>query len=392
MRKTLIICCIAILTGFIIVHSYLQRRLGGQNFDRLAINIRTACQKEPVRALCYDSALPKLMNNFSMEQIFALAKVIQKQDTSYAYCHVLGHKLSTIETRKDVGKWKDVITRCPSGVCSNGCIHGAFQERFRTETLPDSKIAEIAPELETVCEARGSWTPTGLEKASCYHALGHLLMYITGADAARVVTLCDRIGDKGNNGDFRKVCYDGAFMQIFQPLEPEDRALITGKVITRLQHSTFCKRFPGPKKTACISEGWPLYFDELREPQGLINICSQLSGTSFDSCIDSVLYVLVVQFQFHLPSIRQYCIGLPKKLAGRCFAMTASRLIETDYDNVDTAVAWCKEATLETIDSCFSELVKESDFIFQKGSANLSEFCEKLPEQWRESCLGKKSK
>lgn len=392
MKKNNVLVILIVLLLFLISIREVSDRLD-QSVQRLAADIVGRCQRDASRPSCYDREIPKLMKKISMETAFSITKEVQKQDSSYAYCHVLGHALSTAETRKDLGKWKDVITQCPSGVCSNGCIHGAFQERFRSEFLPLERIAEVLPELTLVCEARGKWNPTGLERASCYHALGHLLMYITGADIRKATALCDEVGNKGNSGDFRKVCFDGAFMQIFQPLESEDRALIVGKEVTKTNHRRFCQAFVGPKKTACVSEGWPLYFDSLREPQGLIDLCAQISGDAFYTCIDSVLYVIVVQFKFDLPSIQQYCLGLPKSVSGRCFVMTASRLIETDYGNADAAIDWCKQASqYDQGTPCFAELVKESDFIFQKGSEKLSDFCGKLPNEWKEKCKEKEKR
>ncbi|MBI3577156.1 hypothetical protein HY086_03920 [Candidatus Gottesmanbacteria bacterium] len=361
--------------------------------DQFTPKIIKICQNELPKSRCYDRELPKLMNTLSMEEVFVVTKNIQAQDTAYPYCHTLGHALATIETKKDPTKWKEVIARCPSGVCSNGCIHGAFQERFRTESMPDDRIAEIKPELMTVCEARENWRPTGLERASCYHALGHLLMYITQADIVRSTDLCDAIANTGGSGDFRNVCYDGAFMQIFQPLEPDDLSLIRGKEVDRQGHDMFCRRFFGEKQTSCITEGWPLYISDLQQPEGLVKLCSKLTDQYRDRCINGLFYILVVQLRFDLPSIKDYCLGLPESYRGRCFAMTASRLIETDYDNVDKAIAWCKGAGSQDIRAtCFQEFVKESDFIFHPGSEKFSTLCSKVPEEWQKKCLEKNVK
>jgi hypothetical protein len=101
-----------------------------------AKQIVAICKNKNHSNLCYEKEIPKLMDkpySLSMENAFQVARQVQIADTSYNFCHVLGHKLSAKETKKDPTLWQQVIGRCPQGVCSNGCIHGAFQERFRTE-------------------------------------------------------------------------------------------------------------------------------------------------------------------------------------------------------------------------------------------------------------------
>jgi hypothetical protein len=147
---------------------------------------------------CYDKEIPKLMQALTMEQVFGVTAIVQDLDHTYTYCHVLGHELAAAEVAKDPSKWKDVITRSPRGLCSNGAIHGAFQERFRRESLDDKEIVELKPELQDVCEPRGTWKPTGLEQGSCYHALGHLVMYITAGEIQKAVSLCGDLALKNN--------------------------------------------------------------------------------------------------------------------------------------------------------------------------------------------------
>src|SRR5690606_4527381 len=124
---------------------------------------------------CYDKELPKLMDEgFSMEDAFAVTRLVQDRDPSYQYCHVLGHELSAKETAKDPDNWKSVIARAPIGVCSNGAIHGAFQERFRVASFAGKSVDDLVPELLRICKANEDWHPTGMPEATCIHRLGHL--------------------------------------------------------------------------------------------------------------------------------------------------------------------------------------------------------------------------
>jgi hypothetical protein len=199
--------------------------VSSSQISELAKQMVDRCKTSKFTQTCYDKEIPKLMDNptnLSMENAFAVTRIVQDIDKSFPYCHVLGHELSAKEVNKDPSKWKDVVSRCPSGTCSNGCIHGGFQEKFRAESLTDAQVQQVLPDLKTICEDRDNWHPTGLEQASCYHALGHLTMYLTRADTTKSSSLCNTIAQKSDGRDFRHLCYDGVFMQIYQPLEPED--------------------------------------------------------------------------------------------------------------------------------------------------------------------------
>jgi len=328
------------------------------------------------------------MDYISMEDTFKVTAIVQDKDSSYPYCHVLAHELSAREVIKNPDGWKDVVSRCPSGMCSNGCIHGGFQERFRAETFTDAQINTMKPELSILCEARDNWKPTGLEQASCYHALGHLTMYLTQADIKKSVLLCDEFAIKNDGRNYSHLCYDGAFMQIFQPLEPEDFSLIEGKEITKKNLLNFCKQFTGERYGSCWSESWPLFRAELEKPQGLANYCLQSIPTEVDRCFDSTMYVITAQFGLNSERILSYCPGLPGLRQGRCFANAASRMIETDYKNITKAVDLCIAAKeYDKNNQCFKELLMYASYNYHVGSKEFTHVCNTLPDSWKTECL-----
>lgn len=352
-----------------------------------ADQVISACSQESYRPSCYDREIPKLMDFLSMEEAFQVTSLVQQRDLSYVYCHVLGHELSAREVAKSPDGWKEVVSRCPSGLCSNGCIHGGFQERFRAESLNDEQIKAVKPDLEMICEDRPSWRPTGLEQGSCYHALGHLTMYLTGAEIDSAVALCDEIAYKNDGRDYRQLCYDGAFMQIFQPLEPEDLALVQGKQPKRDQVAGFCNNFEGKRKSSCWTESWPLFTEELSKPEGLTAFCSKQDQTDQDRCYEVLAYVFTAQFNFDEEKIKSYCSGLTEGRSNRCFANAASRFIETDYRNIDKSVTLCFTIQEKDKDGvCFKELAKYAIYNFHPGSTESLKLCGSIPEQFRGQC------
>lgn len=364
----------------------------GKDLNKYTSQILEKCSSFAHRQSCYDKEIPVLMEdaaNLTMEEAFEITKLVQEKDNSFPYCHVLGHNLSAKEVKKDPSKWKDVLSRCPSGVCSNGCIHGGFQERFRAESFTDKEVEAIKMDLKTICEKRNNWNPTGLEQASCYHALGHLTMYITEADTPYSIKLCDEIAVKEDGRSFLQVCLDGVFMQTFQPLEPEDFALISGKEVTKDQVDAFCSKFGSLPKASCLSESWPLYREKIMESgDELIKFCSKEEKADQPRCFDGLFYVLTAQFNFDSDRIKDYCLNLPVSLQGKCFANTASRMIETDYRNIDKSIKLCYSVSEKmSQEECFNELLKYSTYNFHAGSTEFIKLCNGLPAPWRNKCL-----
>ena len=395
MKLIIFLLIIVIALGFLNFFVYKLGNISGNisanSLDKYATGIVKKCSSASYKPTCYEKEVPMLMDSISMEEAFQVTRIIQDLDKSYQYCHVLGHELSARETAKDPGKWKDIIPRCPSGLCSNGCIHGAFQERFRAESLPGDEIERIKPELKHICEPRENWDPTGLESGTCYHALGHLLMYITDADIYNSSKICEDVALDMNGRNWSPLCYDGVFMQLFQPLEPDDFALIAGKEIKKNELSSFCSKFTGEKRNSCWSEGWPLYRDDIMKPEGLVEFCSGKFVTDINdqrSCYLDLFYVLAAQFQFNIFRMRDFCEGLPNPWKNQCFANFASRMIETDYRNIPTVIKWCSEVLSEDgKDTCFRELIFYSTYNFHAGSPEYSQLCNGLPEPWKKQCL-----
>lgn len=361
------------------------------SLDQLTKEVIEKCQNSKYQPDCYDKQIPLLMaapNSLSMEEAFKVSKILQSKVTNYNFCHVLGHKIASFETQKDPSKWKEVISRCPSGTCSNGCIHGAFQEKFRAESLPPGQLDSIKGELKIVCRKRSEWNPTGIEQGSCYHALGHLAMYLTNADIQKSLSLCTELAFNETGQDFTRVCFDGVFMQIFQPLEPEDFALVRGKVPTKENLKTFCASFGQDSFGSCWGESWPL-FKDLQTVEGAIKYCQEpsLSNSDQNRCFTNLFYRAPIQLNFDSDKSLNYCKNFPENIRGLCFAQVALRFVQSEFDFIDKAVDFCqKSIQFDPKEKCFEELASRASYNFQKNSRELETMCSKLPEGWKNRC------
>ncbi len=382
------VSALSIFAGF-----FLLQEFRGRNFsiEEIAARVVEICAEEAYRPSCYDREIPKL--GLSLEDVFVLTRMVQTQDPSYQYCHVLGHEVAAQEVRKNPLRWKEVAYRCPTDVCSNGCIHGAFQERFRTDSMSSEEIKKNEPEFKALCESKPAWDPTGITQASCYHALGHLMMYVSVGDIPLSLNLCRSSALKEDGRDYTQLCFDGVFMQIFQPLEPEDFALVKGKQPTAGSVSGFCGKYDGAAKASCLSESWPLFREEVYTPAGAMQFCAKEEPEYQERCRDAIFYVVTAMFNLDSKKMFDYCSAFPIGVRGQCFADAATRMIETDEHNIEKAAAFCQEAvSVGEGDACFSKLVQFSTFVFHAGSPFHLKLCSVVPDSWKGACLARNKK
>lgn len=393
-KFAIFVLIIVILTEISILQNGGFKKSEPEDLTSLANQIIEKCASSNYHPSCYDEEVPKLMDKpiqLSMEQALELTRIIQAKDSSFQYCHVLGHKLSSKEVAKNLNNWINVIPRCPAnGMCSNGCLHGALQEKFRAESLSDQQIEKVIPDLQIACEARGSWNPTGLDQAICYHGLGHLTMYITDANFEKSLGICDRISIKDDGRNFIGVCYEGLFMQLFQPLEPEDFALAKGKVPEKNKLSIFCRQFSTKsQQQACWEEGWPLYRDEIKTGQGIVNFCSNSPNPSqIDHCFDMIFHTVGQGANFDTDKITKICNQIPIQRRGQCFASGALSMIQADKKFIKQSITMCSQIqSNEAKDDCYSLLAQFAQYNFHKGTEELQTFCSGLPDSFKGRCL-----
>jgi len=358
-----------------------------ESTDTYAARIVAECDDVQYRPMCYETSVPKLMDTgVSMEKAFDITRRIQVLDPTYRYCHVLAHELSAKETKKDLSKWKEVIARAPSGICGNGGLHGAFQERFRSDAMPYLTAQELSGQLRGVCDHRPGWNPTYLERASCMHGIGHLSMYVTDAALVKSIQMCEIIAHPDATEDFRRTCVDGVFMQVFQPLEPEDVGLVEHVAPKAAGRLAFCKKFSGLAYASCVKESWPLVRTELLKSQSLATFCDALSGGDKEYCMSGTMYVAFGMLEFDDVKMRALCsgmTGIPKQM---CISYAAYRIVDTDWNESSKALAFCNAAPTDTKTACYEKLIDFAGMGFHTGTQEARALCSGMPVQWAESC------
>jgi hypothetical protein len=394
-RKILVFLFLVILILIISIFYFYKQPAKKRDIDSLAKEILKTCSKSDYRPTCYDKEIPKTMDDpgVTMEEAFEITKKIQDQDKIYLFCHVLGHELADAETKKDVSKWLDVVSRCPALTCNNGCPHGAIMRKFKgEEILNAAQLDQIIPDLQMACEPRGLWNPTEVERGMCYHSMGHTAMYISGADINKSLEICKKVGSKDDGRDYYQTCTQGVFMIIFQGIDPDDIALVAKIKPTKEEVAHFCSRFTGPiENTACRTEAWPLYFEEITDPKGLEKFCSFTKNTySHNWCYDTGLNSISLQIleSKGVEGMADYCLQLSPNMQKHCFASTAAAWVQNEPRYQKDAIKLCQLAENSKLnDACYHNLLYYSVYSFDPGSTAWNNYCYNFPDLYKSKCL-----
>lgn len=355
-----------------------------------ADEIVTKCAEDPRgAAICYENEVPKLYPERSIPEIMSLVHEIRAKDSSYQFCHVLAHKLGEVVVAEDPDEWLKAFSLNPSdGLCSNGFIHGIIVGRFRNDVLDAQSLEKTIPDFQKACEPRHDWAPSPLDQAICYHGLGHLFMFITNADIPDSLAVCDRVA-VSPTGNFERVCREGVFMQIYQPLEPDDFALLEllPEKPTLSNYRRLCAAYDALDEGACLREAWPLYERGVTTGVQVQDFCTgQPNEDETRACYESASAIIGRFSMGAKEGAATACSYFPDKYKRICFVTTAQAIIEEDRANVNGAIALCATAGAES-KQCLQEIAARASFFFPRGSREFARFCEQFPAGIQTHCL-----
>ena len=357
--------------------------------DSIARKIVADCARvQGDHAACYETEVPQLYPKLSVPQIFNIVRDIRQNDPSYQFCHVLGHKIGERVVAEDPSKWLDAIPLNPSdGMCSNGFIHGVIGGRFRADVLDSTTTDSLIPDFSKACAPRSNWQPSDLDRAICYHGMGHLFDFITNANLPKALDLCSKV----TPSEFSRVCVEGVFMQIYQPLEPDDYQLIAqmpdkpGTTTVR----SFCNAFGSPEYVgACLRESWPFFRDGIFDGTGIKAFCSgQPNQTETDACYTSATTIIGRILLGQSDRVVTACEQLPTDRQVGCFTVSAQAILEENRNNAHDAIALCERAPGSLAAECEANLSNRAQFIFGNNLNEYNAFCSSLPMSLRATCL-----
>ena len=364
-----------------------------EQLDAYAQEMVQKCKDAPYRPTCYEEEVPKLVTELESPQIFEVIRLIRNHDPEYLFCHVLAHELGTYEVSLDPDNWLDVVAMSPSdGLCSNGFAHGAIVTRFNDGELSPEELDYALKDLAIACETREGWNPTELIKSICYHGVGHVLIHMTEADVDTSLDACEEVALKDDGRDYTKLCTEGVYMQLFQPLEPEDYALIDllPEPPTRENINNFCATNSNTSDQygACWREAWPIFYKDLFDSKKVVDYCSQLTKEQGQD--DCFVTAFTINGRHHLgdpDAMAGLCNAVPSQYQGMCFSRGANAFPEENQALIPEAIDMCSRANTKTAQNeCYSFLARVASFNFHPGSDALEEMCTSLPSEWGQEC------
>lgn len=367
---------------------YYGEHFGG-GIDATAYAIVAACERTPGdHSPCYESEIPNLYPKFSVPQLFDIVREIRVLDPSYQFCHVLAHKIGNKVVAEDPNNWLDVIPLNPAdGLCSNGFIHGVFEGRFGADVLDDATIGKFMPEFKEACEPHSGWQPSDLDRAICYHGMGHLADFITNANIPKALSICSKVAPS----EYQRVCVQGVFMQIYQPLEPDDYALIAQMKVkpstTTVQ--TYCARYSSDPMAqgSCIEESWPLQQPHIADGTAVAKLCSwEPNGEEKTDCYIAMSSI-IGRMSLGVPQKAvAACNAFPESELAICFSYSAEAVLEENRNDARPAISLCGQAPQSAVQQCVSQLVDHAQFMFGSNQGELNTFCAALPAEYRSEC------
>ena len=182
-------------------------------------------------------------------------------------------------------------------------------------------------------------------------------------------------------------------MHIFQFLDAEDKALVQDiSPTTSSEAKTFCSNFTGEEYEVCHRESWPLNWDTVKTPEGLLSFCNVSSTSRYaQDCYNVLFNVIFAGFHYDSATMTTLCEGLPTSRMAQCFAHAASHYIDSNQDLVKEAAYMCAVASEHGVgERCYSELLFFSVYSFHENSPSFYRLCNALPEPWRGKCLAGK--
>lgn len=338
------------------------------------------------RSMCYEREIPKMLPELSLTQVFDVIRKVRVLDPSYQFCHVLAHKLGERTVAEDPDSWIDAIPLNPvDGLCSNGFIHGVTGGRFRAEVLSKDTLEKLIPDFSRACAPRPTWSPSDLDRAICSHGMGHLYMFITDAEIPLALNLCEETMPE----EYRRVCREGVFMQIYQPLEPDDFLLIERMPVkpTRETVRSFCARYEKDAyEGACLRESWPFFREEVMTGEGITEFCAGQPGRSEEVACYESSFALAGRLTLADPDVAlRICGAVGDAWKEMCYSSSARTFLEEDRMASQKAIDFCAIAPAPYDTACLRNLVDTAVFIFGETPA-YEAFCRALPSELKARC------
>jgi len=252
-------------------------------------------------------------------------------------------------------------------------------------------MQHVIPDLAIACEPREGFDPTPLNKGMCYHGMGHVLTHLTNAEIDRALAACEAVAVKPDS-NYRQVCHEGVYMQLFQPLEPEDYALLETlpyqPATENIEQFCWDYSYSDENFATCWREAWPFFREQLDTGAGIESYCAVLPTDQHEAdCLRSSFTIngrLNLGDPSHMAAV---CNTTNAANQGLCFSVGANAYLEESQNLVTESLNFCRRADDQAAEEdCFAYLARFAAYNYHTDSAVYNELCTALPEPWGTQC------
>jgi len=265
-----------------------------------------------------------------------LERRIERIPALAGVCHAIAHELGQDAVARAGGDARAALEQ-GSEVCGGGFVHGVIET-----VLGDSK--DPGRDLLRVCAPDNS--------GSCFHGVGHGVMFATGMDVPAALDLCDR----SPSPELSNRCGEGVFMQLFS--------------------SDLSAQHVAGEETVDIA----------RDPTRAQARCRTVRAHYAANCWFYVPTVYLTAHPDDFAAAMTWCRDSGTRVGRQlCARGVGSRAVKYHPDDLSVADATCSAAGALT-DSCLQGMGSYWS-VHHEGRVEPSDVCEQLdPSQLRKRC------
>lgn len=294
----------ALVAGLLTFAAFHNLRMGGGiSHKGEAENIVRKCSSVGNKIECYNAEFASLTRSQGIEDAFAVLDLVRTMDSLSQDCHFIAHTIGGIEAKKDISKWKDVVSnRCPV-TCDFGCMHGALQAYVGEAASP----VDFGALLKDVC--------VDAKLPFCPHIIGHLLLVEADNNIEKALRMCREIS-KDSAQSYE--CFTGVFMEEQLPFTLVSHGLLDKSALDWKKHllesKALCGRFGGLYGGACWLELAHVVIKAEDDPRRQFEFCAT-AGSSLErrNCTTHLLWNYIT-YDLKLPDskgVASLCGFLP---------------------------------------------------------------------------------
>lgn len=172
-----------------------------------------------------------------------LSELMEDSPSILRSCHGLVHEIGHAAFQKY--NFAGAI-KFQNDICGSGYLHGIVEENF-------NNVKNVTSTMQTICE---DFDP--ITRDSCYHGVGHGLMFLTDNDLPKSLNYCDLYPE--DKSDIR--CAEGVYMENFST----DQQTHESDYLNSEKPEYPCAEQPEKYKSVCYFYA-PIYYLSLHENQ-----------------------------------------------------------------------------------------------------------------------------